>query len=166
MQLVVQPVSESVLEELNKVSHTPSHHHMLDDLGLSLEGDRNNEPHEPSPFSTKKHMYSGKGGTQVIYTRVIVAHIIAILLFMYQSPEEDGGGVPQEHTEQLVTPGTCEEMEEFERHSSSLSQYHLSLHLPRVCLHLPSKQFLETLYSRSASNAHSQQRTSSDGCYN
>ena len=95
-----------------------------------------------------------------LYTHMLLSLIsLLYFLFLYQSPEEDGGGVPQEHTEQLVTPGTCEEMEEFERHSSSLSQYHLSLHLPRVCLHLPSKQFLETLYSRSASNAHSQQRT-------
>ena len=61
---------------------------------------------------------------------------------------EEDGTAPQEHTEQLVTPGSRSEMEEFERFSSALSQYSVSLHLPTVCLHLPSKRFLEILYNR------------------
>ena len=64
-----------------------------------------------------------------------------------QSAEEEGAG-PEEHTEQLVTPGSRGEMEEFERYSSSFARCHMSLHLPRVFVHLPSKSFLETLYSR------------------
>ena len=64
-----------------------------------------------------------------------------------QSAEEEGAG-PEEHTEQLVTPGSRGEMEEFERYSSSFARCHVSLHLPRVFVHLPSKSFLETLYSR------------------
>lgn len=74
MQLVVQPVNDSVLEQLNKFSapsshlhtHTRSHPHVLDDVGIGLmEGEGRDATPEPSPFSTKKDMYSGKGGTQV-----------------------------------------------------------------------------------------------------
>lgn len=79
MQLVVQPVNDSVLEQLNKFSapsshlhtHTRSHPHILDDVGM-MEGEWRDGTPEPSPFSTKKDMYSGKGGTQVhicIYTK-------------------------------------------------------------------------------------------------
>ena len=62
-----------------------------------------------------------------------------------QGPEEN---TSQEHTEHLVTPGNRDEMKEFEQFSSSLSQYHVIFNLPNMCLHLPSKQFLETLYHR------------------
>ena len=191
LQLVVQPVSDSILEQLNKLSPpsaaaTHLHPHILEDLGLGLmegEGTRE-EPHEPSPFSTKRDMYSGKSGAQVfnvspklygsllkfnvwylwlkfklmkspaakhtvcgnchVNERVSVGHSLDLCV---QSPEEEGGG-PQEHTEQLVTPGTRSEMEEFEQYSSSLARYHLNLHLPRVFVHLPSKSFLQTLYCR------------------
>ena len=61
---------------------------------------------------------------------------------------KEDGTAPQEHTEQLVTPGSRSEMEEFEQFSSALSQYSVSLHLPTVCVHLPSKRFLEILYNR------------------
>lgn len=69
LQLVVQPADNSVLEQLNKFSlpsAAGSHPHILEDLGLGLEGEgTRDEPHEPSPFSTKKDMYSGKSGAQV-----------------------------------------------------------------------------------------------------
>ena len=76
VQLVVQPASDNILEQLNRASpsshpttHTPSHPHMFDDLGLGMEGEGEEEgrgeAYEPSPFSTKKDMYSGKSGTQV-----------------------------------------------------------------------------------------------------
>jgi hypothetical protein len=40
---------------------------MLSDLGLGLDEavETRDVPYEPSPFSTKKDMYSGKGGAQV-----------------------------------------------------------------------------------------------------
>ena len=74
VQLVVQPVSESVLEQLNKFSPSPSHRphphtrttshtHVLDDVDMGEEG--REVPQEPSPFSTKKEMYSGKARAQV-----------------------------------------------------------------------------------------------------
>ena len=176
---MIQPVSENVLEQLNKLSspshpptHAPSHPHIFDDLGLGgmgTEDEGKGVVYEPSPFSTKKDMYSGKGGSQVHYTH------LRCTLYMYidqhthvhlntsslpypsslsRPPSdpvkvhEEDNTTPQEHTEHLITPGNRSEMEEFERYSSSLSQYHLSLHLPIICLHLPSKKFLETLYSR------------------
>lgn len=73
VKLVVQPVNDSVLEQLNKFStpsshlhtHTPSHPHILDDVGMGMGMEEREMPHEPSPFSTKKDMYSGKVGAQV-----------------------------------------------------------------------------------------------------
>ena len=65
---MVQPVNDNILEELNRFSppsssssHPPthtSHPHMMDDVGL--EGEGREVPSEPSPFSTKRDMYSGK----------------------------------------------------------------------------------------------------------
>lgn len=57
--------------------------------------------------------------------------------------QEDG-----EHSEELVLPGTVEEMKEFADFASSMARYHLDCFFPEVRVHLPSKRFLETLYNR------------------
>ncbi len=58
--------------------------------------------------------------------------------------QEDNGG----HSEQLVLPGSPQEMATFEQHASSLAQYAVRCTLPTVSIHLPSKRFLDTLYNR------------------
>lgn len=69
VQLVVQPVNNSILEQVKfsaPSSHPYTHTHILDDMGMGMmEGEVREETPEPSPFSTKKDMYSGKCGTQV-----------------------------------------------------------------------------------------------------
>ena len=73
VQLVVQSVDDNTLEQLNSFSppsshphtHTPPHPLMWDDMGLGMEGGGRGLATGPTPFSTKKDMYSGKGGTQV-----------------------------------------------------------------------------------------------------
>ena len=52
------------------------------------------------------------------------------------------------HSEELIIPGSPEEMAEFEQHASSVAQYSVNCSLPSVNVHLPSKAFLETLYNR------------------
>lgn len=72
VQLQVQPVSDSILEQLNKPSLLPTRAATLEEEveeGGQREG--REELYEPSPFSTKREMYSGKVGSQVsahIYT--------------------------------------------------------------------------------------------------
>ena len=58
--------------------------------------------------------------------------------------------LPQEdvHSEELVLPGTIEEMTQFESHASSTAQYSISASFPSINIHIPSKRFLETLYNR------------------
>ena len=68
-----------------------------------------------------------------------------------------GAGAKQEegvHSEELVLPGTVEEMKEFADFASSMTRYHLDCFFPEVRIHLPSKRFLETLYNRYTMRAH------------
>ena len=39
-------------------------------------------------------------------------------------------------------------MKEFEQHAVNLAQYSVLCTLPSLCVHLPSKKFLQTLYHR------------------
>ena len=59
-----------------------------------------------------------------------------------------GEGGAELHSEELVLPGTVEEMKEFADYASSSAHYQLSCFFPEVRVHLPSKHFLETLYNR------------------
>ena len=54
----------------------------------------------------------------------------------------------QQHGEELVMPGSREEMEEFEQHAASTTRYALKCVVPSARLHLPCKAFLDTLYNR------------------
>lgn len=61
VRLLVQPVSDSILEQLNKPSLTTTHAATLEEeVEEGGEGEGREELYEPSPFSTKREMYSGK----------------------------------------------------------------------------------------------------------
>ena len=78
MRLVVQSASDSVLDELNKPSSVNTHTSYLEqeeeEEEEEGEGEGSREVYEPSPFSTKREMYSGKVGAQVRGGSLLVAH--------------------------------------------------------------------------------------------
>ena len=53
-------------------------------------------------------------------------------------------------SKQLVLPASQDEMNNYESHLSSTSHYTLSISLPTINIHIPSKEFLEALYNRVA----------------
>ncbi|KAL5463584.1 hypothetical protein EMCRGX_G032495 [Ephydatia muelleri] len=74
----------------------------------------------PSPFSGRKSMYSTR-------------------------QEEREQSI---HAEELVTPGTRKEMEEFEQYTVSRSRIAVTCTIPSLRVHLPGKEFLEILFNR------------------
>ena len=52
------------------------------------------------------------------------------------------------HAEELVTPGTRKEMEEFEQYTVSRSRIAVTCTVPSLRVHLPGKEFLEILFNR------------------
>ena len=52
------------------------------------------------------------------------------------------------HSRELVLPGSPSEMNGFEQHAINLAQYSVLCTLPSVNMHIPSKNFLQTLYHR------------------
>ena len=52
------------------------------------------------------------------------------------------------HAEELVMPGTREEMDQFEHHTVSRSRCAVTCTIPSLRVHLPSKEFMEILFNR------------------
>ena len=75
-------------------------------------------------------------------------HSPCVFLPAAQSEQAGDGSGSELHSEQLILPGSPGEMAEFERHSSSRAQCSVRCCLPLVCVHLPSNEFLSTLYNR------------------
>ena len=84
MCLVVQSASDSVLDELNKPPSINTHTAYLEQEEEmdEEEGEGSREVYEPSPFSTRREMYSRKGGAQVRGVSLIVAGMWDWLDFM------------------------------------------------------------------------------------
>jgi len=123
ISVVIQPVSDSILEEVNKIPARGGGRGVGSDLPSSYEGFEMPSG-EPSPFSKRRAMFST--GKMV----------------------ERGENGEEVHSEELVMPGSSREMAEFEQHAVSMTRCSVTCTLPSVNIHLPSKAFLETLYNR------------------
>jgi len=123
ISVVIQPVSDSILEEVNKIPARGGGRGVGSDPPSSYEGFEMPSG-EPSPFSKRRAMFST--GKMV----------------------ERGENGEEVHSEELVMPGSSREMAEFEQHAVSLTRCSVMCTIPSVSIHLPSKDFLETLYNR------------------
>ena len=119
-----QDTSSSVRLELQPVSDNPAEGSDVEgSINLSCQSsleDIDMPVKLPSPFSGGKSLYSTRR-------------------------EEREQSV---HAEELVTPGTRKEMEEFEQYTVSRSRIAVTCTVPSLRVHLPGKEFLEILFNR------------------
>ena len=64
------------------------------------------------------------------------------------SLQEGAQGDANVHSEEHILPGSVSELNDFEQQTATTACYAVHCNLPEVRVHLPSKQFLETLYNR------------------
>ena len=149
VQLVVQSVDDNTLEQLNSFSppssqisphsHSPTSTHMWEDMGLGMEGGGRGVATGPTPFSTKKDRYSGKGGTQVHVSMYIYTYMYmcmhAFRLTTSSAKLFHLSPTPPPHTELLVLLEPVRRWKNLNsiQCTSSQSQYYINCLLPSVC---------------------------------
>ncbi|KPJ18275.1 Autophagy-related protein 2-like A [Papilio machaon] len=105
----------------------------------SLHEEMNFEPKIPNPMTTSMYIMNNlKSSLPSPFSGKKTAH-------QSITKQEDN---QQAHEEDLIVPGTDEEMAEFTNSSVENSYIHLDLNLPILSLQLESKQLYEIIYNR------------------